>query len=82
MLRAREPEVAELLADGVLIEGVDGYVSAGDLTPVPLSERNGVNGLIANVNELRGLLYEEYSEDRPEAVGRAAAELYWAMRNP
>jgi hypothetical protein len=82
MLREREPELAGLLSDGVVLEDMDGYVSVGDLTPLPLSERAGVNGLISNVNELRGLLYEEYSEERPDAVGRAAAELYWALRNP
>ncbi len=82
MLRQREPELAEHLAAGVVLEEVDGYVAVGDLTSLPLSERADVNALIADVNELRSILYEEYSEERPDAVGRAAAELYWVARAP
>jgi len=81
-LREREPELAERLTQGAIVEGVEGYVSVGDVTGVPLRERAGINGLISNIAELRGILYEHYGEERHPAVGRAAAELFWAVRAP
>jgi hypothetical protein len=81
-LRSVDPDLSVHLQAGSIVEGLSGYVEVGDLTTVSLRDRAAVNGMIANVNDMRDTLYELYSEERPDAVGRAAAELYWAVRAP
>lgn len=72
-LRRLEPERARWVGAGVLRERPDAGIELGDPTGVPLSERAGLSGLIAELGRTRTELIAQYGRDGDAATDIAAA---------
>ncbi len=90
ILRTNEPTLAGYLADGVLVEEVDGSVSidSGGAMTLPLAERASLNGFVSNLNTTRTTLFEqilyahslEVTDEAKALVGQGMAQVWWGAR--